>query len=381
VSAAKTAESKAHINQEDVTPLIAALALPLKLDYPPSSGSRQPQRPMALKIDARDLIAVTGASGFVGSAVIEALLAEPARLRAVTRPTSSRASAANDRVEIVEADIRDQSAMALAIRGARFLFHVAADYRLWARNPREIIETNVEGTRAVMAAAAAAGIERIVYTSSVATLKPRADGAPADERSLLGANEAIGAYKRSKIIAEQLVVDQIAKGLPAVVVNPSTPLGPRDSRPTPTGRIVLEAALGRMPAYVDTGLNLVHVDDVAAGHIAALKLGKIGERYILGGDDVLLGDMLADIAELSGRRPPRLRLPRAPLYPLALVAETAARISGREPFLTLDGLRMAQYRMFFSSAKAERELAYRHRPYREALRDALDWFGGKGMLG
>jgi dihydroflavonol-4-reductase len=336
---------------------------------------------MALKIDVKDRIAVTGASGFIGSALIEALLAEPARIRAVTRPASSRAPTANDRVEIVAADIRDKKAVTLAMRGARFLFHVAADYRLWAPNPREIIETNVEGTRAVMEAAAAAGVERIVYTSSVATLRPRTDGAPADERALIGGADAIGAYKRSKILAERFVADQIAKGLPAVVVNPSTPLGPRDSRPTPTGRIVLEAAQGRMPAYVDTGLNLVHVDDVAAGHIAALKSGKIGERYILGGDDVLLGDMLADIAELTGRRPPRLKLPRAPLYPFALIVETAARISGREPFLTLDGLRMAQRRMFFSSAKAERELAYRHRPYREALRDALDWFKGKGMLG
>ncbi|HYC24755.1 MAG TPA: hopanoid-associated sugar epimerase [Roseiarcus sp.] len=336
---------------------------------------------MTLTIDERDCIVITGASGFVGSAVATALLAEPARLRATVRPKSRRAPAVSDRVEVIEADMRDQKAMASALRGARFLFHIAADYRLWARNPREIIENNVEGTRAVLAAAAEAGLERVVYTSSVSTLRPAVDGAPADERARLPLGEAIGAYKRSKIAAEQLVEEKIGQGLPAIIVNPSTPIGPNDSRPTPTGRMVVEAGMGRMPAYVDTGLNLVHVADVAAGHIAALKLGKIGERYILGGEDVLLGDLLADIAQLTGRRPPRLRLPRAPLYPFASLAEAAARLTGREPFLTLDALRIAQYRMFFSSAKAERELAYRHRPYREALRDALDWFRGRGMLG
>jgi dihydroflavonol-4-reductase len=336
---------------------------------------------MPIEIDAKDCIVVTGASGFVGSALIEALLAEPARLRAVTRPTSLRPPAARDRVEVAFADMRNQQAMAAALRGARFLFHVAADYRLWARDPREIIEANVEGTRAVMAAAVEAGVERIVYTSSVATLAPSADGAPADESALLWGREAIGAYKQSKIAAERHVEDRIGKGLPAVIVNPSTPLGPRDSRPTPTGRIIVEAARGHMPAYVDAGLNLVHVDDVAAGHVAALKRGRIGERYILGGDDVALGDMLATIAEFTGRRPPRLKLPRAPLFPLALAAEAIARVTAREPFLTLDGLRMAKYRMFFSSAKAERALGYRHRPYREAISDAIEWFKESGMLG
>jgi len=335
---------------------------------------------MALAIDAKDLIVVTGASGFVGSAVVETLLGGLGLIRAVVRPTSLRVPAPRRRVEIALADMRDAQAMATAMRGARFLFDVAADYRLWARDPSEIIDANVEGTRVVMEAAAKAGVERIVYTSSVATLAPRADGAAADENAPLAEREAIGAYKRSKITAERLVEEMVTRGLPAVIVNPSTPLGPRDSRPTPTGRILIEAARGRMPAYVDTGLNLVHVDDAAAGHVAALKHGRIGERYILGGDDVTLGHMLADIAELIGRRPARIKLPRAPLFPLALLAEGVAHISGREPFLTLDGLRMAKYRMFFSSAKAERELAYRHRPYREAIKDALAWFTANGML-
>jgi dihydroflavonol-4-reductase len=335
---------------------------------------------VSLTIDSNDLVVVTGASGFVGSALVEALLAEPARVRAVTRPASSRPPAPRERMDVAFADMRDRQAIAAALRGARFLFHVAADYRLWAPDPNEIFRANVEGTRAVMAAAAAAGVERIVYTSSVATLAPRADGAPADESVGLGEAQAAGAYKRSKIAAERLVDAMVAAGLPAIVVCPSTPLGPRDGRPTPTGRILLEAAGGRMPAYVDTGLNLVHVDDVAAGHVAALKLGRVGERYILGGDDVTLGQMLADIAALVGRPSPRVKLPRLPLFPLAFLAEAAARVSGREPFLTLDGLRMAKRHMFFTSAKAKRELAYRSRPYQEAIKDALDWFKRSGML-
>ncbi|HLH50659.1 MAG TPA: hopanoid-associated sugar epimerase [Roseiarcus sp.] len=334
---------------------------------------------MAVAIDAKDLIVVTGASGFVGSALVEALLAGPGQIRAVVRPASARPPAPRERVEIALADMRDPDAMKEAMRGARFLFHVAADYRLWALNPQDIVAANVEGTRAVMNAAAQAGVERVVYTSSVATLAPRR-GAPADETCALAESEAIGAYKRSKVAAERLVEAMVGQGLPAVIVNPSTPIGPRDGRPTPTGRILIEAASGRMPAYVDTGLNLVHVDDVALGHIAALRSGRIGERYILGGDDVTLGRMLADIASLVGRRPPRLSLPRAPLFPLAMIAEASARLTGREPFLTLDGLRMSKNRMFFSSAKAERELGYRHRPYHEAIKDALDWFTAKGML-
>jgi dihydroflavonol-4-reductase len=335
---------------------------------------------MTVDIDAQDLIVVTGASGFVGSAVVEALLKGPGRVRAVVRPDSARPLAPRSRVEVALGDMRDPGAMKAAMRGARFLFHVAADYRLWARDPNEIVTANVEGTRAVMAAAAEAGIERVIYTSSVATIAPLRD-APADESRPLRESEAVGAYKRSKVAAERLVETMIGQGLPAVTVNPSTPLGPRDGRPTPTGRILIEAAAGRMPAFVDTGLNLVHVDDVAAGHIAALKAGRIGERYILGGDDVMLGQMLADIAALTGRAAPRVKLPRGPLFPLAALAEAAAQITGREPFLTLDGLRMAKNRMFFSSAKAGRELGYSHRPYQGAIKDALDWFRRNGMLG
>ena len=334
---------------------------------------------MTTEIGVDDRVLVTGASGFVGSAVVAALLAQGKLVRALVRATSPLANLPRDGVEIAQGDLRDPAAMAAAMRDVRYLFHVAADYRLWARDPGEIMTANVEGTRNVMQAASQAGVARIVYTSSVATLALR-DGAAADESVGLDENQAIGAYTRSKIAAERLVEAMIGQGLPAIIVNPSTPIGPGDGRPTPTGRILIEAARGRMPAYVDTGLNLVHVDDVAAGHLAALKTGRIGERYILGGDDVALGDLLAEIAVMVGRKPPRVKLPRAPLFPLALAAETIAHFTGREPFVTRDGLRMAKYRMFFSSAKAERELGYRHRPWREGLSDALAWFRQGGRL-
>jgi dihydroflavonol-4-reductase len=282
--------------------------------------------------------------------------------------------------DVVIGDIRERASLAEALRDVRYLIHAAADYRLWSRTPSEIIRTNVDGTRCAMEEALRAGVERIVYTSSVATIALR-DDTPADERSPLAEQDAIGVYKKSKVIAERLVEDMVQRHrLPAVIVNPSTPIGPRDVKPTPTGRIIVEAASGRMPAFVDTGLNMVHVDDVAAGHLAALARGTIGERYILGGENVYLRDMLAEIARVVGRKPPRVRLPIAPLYPLAVVAEGVGLITGREPFLTLDGLRMAGHHMFFNDAKARRELGYSTRPYREGIADAIAWFRQQGYL-
>jgi dihydroflavonol-4-reductase len=331
--------------------------------------------------ESLSMILVTGASGFLGSAVARCLLAAGHNVRALVRPTSSRLNLADPRLEIVEGDLRDATSLARAAAGIRYLFHIAADYRLWARNPQDIVETNIKGTRLVMETALRAGVERIVYTSSVATLAPLPGGAPSDETFPLAADHAIGAYKYSKLMAERLVEDMVAKeNLPAVIVNPSTPIGPGDVRPTPTGRIIVEAASGRMPAYVDTGLNLVHVDDCAAGHIAALHKGRIGERYILGGQNVLLGDMLRDIAALVGRAPPRLRLPRALIFPIAYGAEAVAHFTGREPFVTTTGLKLAKDRMFFTSAKAERELGYSARPYGEAIADAIAWFRNNGYL-
>jgi dihydroflavonol-4-reductase len=322
---------------------------------------------------------VTGASGFLGSAVAAALRGAGAPPRVLVRPTSPRTNL-DPADTLVEGDLRDRASLAVALKGVRYLFHVAADYRLWAKDPAEIVRNNLEGTRLLMEEALRAGVERIVYTSSVATLKLVERGY-ATEDYPLAEKDAIGAYKRSKVAAERLVETMIRRdGLPAVIVNPSTPIGPRDVKPTPTGRVILEAARGRMPAFVDTGLNLAHVDDVAQGHLAAMLRGRIGERYILGGENVLLADMLADIASIVGRRPPRLRLPRRALYPVAFAAELAARLTGVEPFATLDGLRMARYYMFFDDSKARRELGYHSRRHREALADAIAWFRANGRL-
>jgi dihydroflavonol-4-reductase len=330
-------------------------------------------------MDGLDVTLVTGASGFVGSAIAKVFREEGYQVRALVRPTSPRINI-NPADAVVVGDICDRDSVAAAVRGARYVVHAAADYRLWAPFPAEMFRTNVEGTRIVMEEAMRAGVERIVYTSSVATIE-LSDGAPADESRLLAEDRAIGAYKKSKVIAERLV-EHMAKsaGLPAVIVNPSTPIGPRDVRPTPTGRIIVEAARGRVPGFVDTGLNLVHVDDVAAGHLAALRKGTIGERYILGGENVHLHVMLAEIARMIGRRPPRLRFPVTAVYPVAVAAELWGHVSKREPFVTREGLRMARQHMFFDDAKARRELAYQSRPYQEGIADAIAWFRDAGYL-
>ncbi len=329
----------------------------------------------------RAVVLVTGASGFVGSAIVRALVARGYTVRALVRASSPRANLEGVDAEVVEGDIRDPASLVRAMRDARFVVHAAADYRLWTPDPQALVDNNVAGTRNVMRAARDAGIERIVYTSSVATLALRPNAEPADETELLDERDAIGAYKRSKVAAEREVVAMIAsERLPVVVVHPSTPIGPRDIRPTPTGRVIVEAASGRLPAYVDTGLNLVHVDDVATGHVAALERGGIGERYILGGENVPLADMLAAIARLTGRKPPRIRLPRTMLYPLAYAAEAMALVTRREPFVTRVGLKMAATPMYFTSAKAERELGYRARTYVDGLRDAIAWFRTTGRL-
>ncbi len=328
-----------------------------------------------------ETILVTGATGFVGSAVLRALAGTGATLRALSRASSLRGNLAGVDCEVVVGDMRDAESMREAMSGVTRLYHVAADYRLWARDPNDILRANLEGARTVMAAALATGVERIVYTSSVATLRAGEGDRSADENEPLTEDEAIGVYKRSKVAAERLVEEMIAtRGLPAVIVNPSTPIGPRDIKPTPTGRVLVEAARGRIPAFLDTGLNLVHVDDVARGHLLAMERGVIGERYILGGQDASLREMLAVIAEQVDRKAPTLALPRVPLYPLAWAAEAVARITGKEPFVTSDALKMASHHMFFSSAKAERDLGYAARPYAEAIADALNWFRAHGYL-
>jgi dihydroflavonol-4-reductase len=327
-----------------------------------------------------DLVLVTGASGFVGAAVARALIRHGYRVRAMVRENSPRTNLAGLDAEVVVGDLLDRESLDRAMAGVRSVCHVAADYRIWAADPEEIVRNNLAGTRNVMEAALAGLVEHLVYTSSVATLRPNPTGA-ADENREASPEQAVGAYKRSKVIAERAVEKMIKdNGLQAVIVMPSTPIGPRDVRPTPTGRIVVEAAQGRMPAFVESGLNLVHVDDVAEGHVLALQKGRVGEKYILGGQDVSLREMLGTIARLVGRRAPTVSIPRGPLFPLAWANERIARATGREPFLTLDGLRMAAHNMYFSSAKAEAELGYRARPFEEALVDAIAWFRQAGMI-
>ena len=325
---------------------------------------------------------VTGATGFVGSAVVRALVSRGEPVRAMVRQSSSLRLLEELPVEIVTGDLEEPASCRAALEGCDALFHVAADYRLWVPQPDAMYRTNVQGTRHLLSAAADASVRRIVYTSSVATLGLRPDRLPADETTPATLAGMVGHYKRSKFLAEQAVRELIAEtGLPVVIVNPAAPVGQGDARPTPTGRMVLEAARGRIPAYVDTGLNLVHVEDVAKGHLLAFEHGRVGERYILGGENLPLRQMLALIADLMGRTPPRLRLPAGAVLPVALIAEAIARIGrGREPLVTTDGVRMARKPMYFTSAKAERELRYRSRPAIEGLRDAIAWYRRHGCL-
>lgn len=325
---------------------------------------------------------VTGASGFVGSALARRLIATGHAVRALVRQGSDLRHLEGLPVDIVRGDLLEPASLERAARGCRAVFHVAADYRLWVPDPRAMLQTNVDGTVALMRAALAAGVDRVVYTSSVATLGVRANGAPADEDAPVALADMIGWYKRSKFLAEAAVRQLVERErLPAVIVNPSTPVGPRDSRPTPTGRLIRDAARGRIPAYVDTGLNVVHVDDVAEGHRLAFERGRIGARYILGGENLSLHEILGRIARLTGHAPPRFRIPHVALFPLAYGAEAWARLRGRGvPLVTVDELRMSEKRMFFTSAKAERELGYRARPADRALADAVDWYRQQGHL-
>jgi dihydroflavonol-4-reductase len=323
---------------------------------------------------------VTGATGFVGAAVARALLAAGHRVRVLARPNGNRSNLTGLDVEIVEGALEDAASLAAAVAGCRYLFHVAADYRLWVPDPAAMFRANVEGSRNLMLAALAAGVERVVYTSSVATLGI-VPGASADENTPSQAADMIGPYKLSKFEAELAVRQLIAeRRLSAVIVNPSTPIGPGDVKPTPTGRLIVEAARGKMPGFVDTGLNVVHVDDVAAGHLAAAEYGQIGERYILGGENLSLAEILTAVAEIVGRRPPMLKIPYAVVLPVAAGAEMMARLTGREPFVTLDGARMSRKKMYFSSAKAISELGYAPRPARVAIEDAIAWFKANGYL-
>ncbi len=324
---------------------------------------------------------VTGATGFVGSAVARALVQRGHDVRVMTRVRSDRRNLAGLVAEEIEGDLTDVASLTRAVRGCRYVFHVAADYRIWVPDPDAMIAANVGGTVALMRAAQAAGVERVVYCSSVAALGLHKDGTPADETSPVTEDAVVGVYKKSKYRAEQAVLNMVRDdGLQAVIVNPAAPVGPRDVKPTPTGRMIADAAAGRLPAYVDTGLNLVHVDDVAEGHILALERGRIGEKYILGNENLTLAQVFALVAEVAGRKPPRIKLNRELLWPLALGYEAVAKMTGITPLVTRDHLRMARKMMFFSNAKARNELGFAPRPAREAVADAVAWFRAAGMV-
>ena len=323
---------------------------------------------------------VTGATGFVGSAVARALVAAGWQVRALVRAGSDHRNLQQLPVDMVAGDLADDASLDRALADCQALFHLAADYRLGAPEPQQLYRTNVDGTRNILSAARRAAVSRVVYTSSVATIGLPADGSPGTEETPAALADMIGHYKRSKYLAEQLVRSATQTGTAVVIVNPSTPIGPGDVKPTPTGQMVLDAASGRMPAYVDTGLNIVHVDDVAAGHLLAFHRGRAGERYILGGEDMMLREILAAIALLVGRKAPRIRLPHAAVLPVAYASEAYARITGRTPRITLEGLRMARKRMFFSSEKAVRELGYQWRTPSKAFEDAVLWFRQQGFL-
>jgi dihydroflavonol-4-reductase len=323
---------------------------------------------------------VTGATGFVGSAVARALLQAQWQVRALVRQESDRRNLQQLAVETVVGDLADSASLERALEGCEAMFHVAADYRLGTFDPAQLYHTNVEGTRNVLQAARAAGAARVVYTSSVATIGLAGDGTVGREDTPVALNDMIGHYKRSKFLAEQVVLEAARTGTAVVIVNPSTPVGPGDVKPTPTGQLVLDAAAGRMPAYLDTGLNVVHVDDVAAGHLLAYHRGRIGERYILGGENLSLRQILGEIARIAGRRPPRVRLPHALVLPIAYAAEALARTTGRSTRITVEGVRMARKCMFYSSEKAVRELGYGWREPARAFEDAVQWFREQGYL-
>lgn len=324
------------------------------------------------------LTLLTGATGFVGAALARILLTEGWKLRVLSRKNSDRSNITGLDVEIVEGDLTDTASLRAAVKGCTALFHVAADYRIWVPDPMAMHQANVTGTRALFESAQEAGVTRMVYTSSVATLGLRSENVAADENTPSSLATMVGTYKKSKYLAEAEVHKLIeAKQLPCIIVNPSTPIGPRDIKPTPTGRMIVEAASGKMPAFVDTGLNVVHVDDVARGHLLAFQHGTIGERYILGGDNLPLSQILAIVAAQTHRRVPTIKLPIGGLMPLALIAEAIARMTHKEPFITCDGLKMARKKMYFTSAKAEAALGYTHRPAEQAIADALHWFKAK----
>ncbi|MGA8677744.1 MAG: hopanoid-associated sugar epimerase [Candidatus Acidiferrales bacterium] len=323
---------------------------------------------------------VTGATGFVGSHVARQLASAGHSVRVLVRPTSNVKVLDGVAVEFVEGDLRDAASLTRAMQGAQRVYHVAADYRLWTKNPGEIYESNVEGTRRLIEAAHRAGAERIVYTSTVATIAVPCHGALPNENTWATLDEMIGHYKRSKFLAEQVALDAAQSGSPVIIVNPTAPVGPGDWKPTPTGRIVLDFLKGKMPAYVDTGLNVAPVEDVAAGHLLAAEKGRIGERYILGGRNMTLKQILDALAAIAGRSAPWIRLPHAVALMAGYADELFSRVMRREPQIPVEGVKMSRHKMFVESDKALRELGYHPTKVETALERAVRWYEEHGYI-
>jgi dihydroflavonol-4-reductase len=322
---------------------------------------------------------VTGATGFLGSHVARALAEQGASLRLLVRANSNTRNLADLKADLVTGDLRDPSSFEKAIAGCDAVFHVAADYRLWVRDPDEMNRANVAGTRAILEAARNGNVRRVVYTSSVATMGFTATGAPADENSPVSLDNMIGPYKRSKFMAERVAIEAAGEGIDVVIVNPTTPIGERDIKPTPTGRIVVDFLKKKFPAYVDTGLNLVDATECARGHIAALEKGRRGERYILGGENLTLKQILDKLAAITGLPSPTIRVPYFMALATGVVDEVVTgRLLGREPRATIDAVRMGRKKMFVVSTKAERELGWKIMPVDGALRRAAGWFRANG---
>ncbi|MDR3721276.1 MAG: NAD-dependent epimerase/dehydratase family protein [Candidatus Acidoferrales bacterium] len=324
---------------------------------------------------------VTGATGFLGSHVARQLVTAGHSVRVLIRSTSNLQALDGLAAERVVGDLQDMASLDLAMKGVRRVFHVAADYRLWTRNPDEIYDTNVEGTRRLLEVASHAGVERIVYTSTVATIAVPGHGDALPNEGTHGTlSQMIGHYKRSKFLAELEAIKAAAAGVPVVIVNPTAPVGPGDWKPTPTGRIIVDYLNGRMPAYVDTGLNLVAVEDAAAGHLLAAEKGRIGERYILGARNMTLKQILDALAAITGRSAPRVRLPHAVALAAGYADEFFSRLTGREPQIPVEGVRISRHRMFVESDKAERELGYLPGAVESALERAVRWYRDHGYI-
>ncbi|MCI0408230.1 MAG: NAD-dependent epimerase/dehydratase family protein [Acidobacteria bacterium] len=322
---------------------------------------------------------VTGATGFVGWHLVEALLARGDEVRCLARPASA-ALLDPSKTEVTLGDLTNFDSLRRGLAGIEAVYHCAADYRLYVADPEAMYAANVEGTRNILRAAAEAGVQRVVYTSTVGALGLNADASPADEQTPVGLSDMVGHYKRSKFLAERVAEEWVSKGLPLVIVNPSTPVGERDIKPTATGRMILDFLRGRIPVYVDTGLNLVDVRDVAAGHILAMERGRIGEKYILGHKDMSLKAILDSLSSIAGLPSPRLRVPH--WLPLAVAAaDTAlARVRGGKPRFELDAVRLSRKKMFFDSGKAVRDLGLPQTPVEEALGRAVRWFRLNGYV-